>query len=101
MTENNNQLMFEGRALSEDGWSSQRDAYRIWAKRPDDTKVRCLVSREALEDHFPEDDPEESPSPDTLAQLRDRLQVLAGRNRFSGPTDDFQGLDLILTTADL
>ena len=99
MTESNNQLTFEAGAFSEDGWSSQRDSYRIWARRGD-TRVRCFVSREALEDHFPDDDPE-APSPETLARLKDRLQAIAGRNRFSEPSDDFQGLDLILTTADL
>lgn len=94
------QLTFEADALSEDGWSPPGESYRIWAQRADDTKGRCFVCCAALEGLVPNHDPG-APSPGMLARLKDRLQILVRRNRFSEPADDFQGLDLILTTADL
>lgn len=69
---------------------------RIFFARNDDQYVRCIASFEVIMDQY--QDEAENPRPETIEDLKDRFIKLANMGVYSRPSDDFEGIDIILTT---
>lgn len=77
-------------------WSKAGDALMLEAHNAGE-RVRCVVSMEVFEDHYPDESPE-SPSEATLGVLKEKLKRAASRGLYSDPSDDYSGKDLVISS---